>query len=183
MSIGTAKWQRLQRSATAKLGINRFLNRFDGCSARNANKYDTRLGFDRTQKKHAPRHHHQRHLPQPQPQPKSAQQPSLWSSVISAYQLSQHHCGHSVRVIPAMSATRSHKLTNALNTSPIETTTTPRIGLMRPYWMQASCCTAHLTSLMRSASLRLHNVTSSTRHRSQWSFWVTPAKTCPQVVA
>ena len=62
-------------------------------------------------------------------------------------------------------------------------TATPRIRWMRPYRMQASCCTAHLISLMRSASLRLQNVTSSTRHRSQWSFWVTPAKTCPQVVA
>ena len=41
-------------------------------------------------------------------------------------------------------------------------TTTPRIGLTRPYWMQASCRTAHYMGLMRSASPRLQNVTSST---------------------
>ena len=88
MSIGTARWPRLQRSATAQLGTNRFLNRFDGCSARNANGYDTRLCFERT-KKHAPRHHHQRHLPQPQAT--SPQPPSLWSLVISLRKrLSRH---------------------------------------------------------------------------------------------
>ena len=76
---------------------------------------------------------------------------------------------------------RNRQTHSTLQSKRLHQTATPRIGLMWPNWMQASCCAAHLTSVTDAICITTTHLLHATPVTMVSG--VTTAKTCPQVVA